>query len=289
MRFSFVAIASAIAATSMVMAAPIRHPSKHGKATDIEILNFALTLEHLESEFYTQGLHKFGPDAFADYHLDHKIRERFVHIGEHESTHVTVLTKVIESLGGKPVPKCTYKFPLDNLKTFIGVARALENTGVSAYTGAAAGIKSKDLLTAAASIVTVEGRQSSFLNELVGEEGAPYSFDTPLTAREVFTLAVNFIESCPFDLGVTPFTQLKASIKGDKVETSYEGEVKGRQEWCQFLYNNKMVVSRRQECKLPPTVNGYVYVVITDTATPITLKDEDRILAGPALLFRGDH
>ncbi|KAK3813677.1 MAG: ferritin-like domain-containing protein [Linnemannia elongata] len=289
MRFSFVAIASAIAATSMVLAAPLRHLAKRDKTSDIGILNYALTLEHLESAFYAEGLHKFGPDAFAAYHLDDKIRERFVHIGEHESTHVTVLTSVIEALGGKPVPKCTYKFPLDNLETFIAVSRALETTGVSAYTGAAAGITSEDLLTAAATIVTVEARQSSFLNELVGENGAPYSFDTPLTPREIVTMATNFIESCPYDLGIEPFTQLKASIKGDKVETSYDGEVEGRQEWCQFLYNNKMVVSRREECKLPPTVNGYVYVVITDTATPLTLKDEDRILAGPALLFRGDH
>lgn len=289
MRFSFIAIASAIAATSMVMAAPLRNLAKRDQASDNGILNFALTLEHLESEFYTQGLHKFGPDAFASYHLDDKVRERFVHIGEHEATHVKVLTSVIESMGGKAVPKCTYKFPLDNIETFIAVSRALEQTGVSAYLGAAAGITSKDLLTAAGTIVTVEARQSSFLNELVGGEGAPYAFDTPLTPREVFTLASNFIESCPYDLGIAPFTQLKAEIKGDKVETSYEGEVKGRQEWCQFLYNNKMVVSRREECKLPPTVNGYVYVVITDTATPLTLKDEDHILAGPALLFRGNH
>ncbi|KAF8946591.1 hypothetical protein BGZ47_000119 [Haplosporangium gracile] len=289
MRFSFVAIASAIAATSIVVAAPLRQLAKRDKASDLGILNFALTLEHLENEFYTQGLHKFGPDAFKAYHLDHKIRERFVHIGQHESTHVTVLTSVIESMGGTPVPKCTYKFPLDDLETFIAVARALENTGVSAYTGAAAGITSGDLLTAAASIATIEGRHSSFLNDVVGEDGAPYPFDTPLTPREVVTIATNFIESCPYDLGVAPFKQLTASIKGNRVKTSYEKEEAGRQEWCQFLYNNKVVVSRRQECKLPPTVTGYVYVVITDTATPITLKDESRILAGPALLFRGDH
>jgi hypothetical protein len=127
------------------------------------------------------------------------------------------------------------------------------------------------------------------LNEIFGEEGAPYAFDTPLNAREVVTLAINFIESCPFDLGVAPFKQLTASIKGDKVETSYKDEVVDRQTWCQFLYNNKVVVSVREECKLPETVNGYVYVVITDTSKPITLKDEDSILAGPALLFRGDH
>ncbi|KAG0290591.1 hypothetical protein BGZ96_005958, partial [Linnemannia gamsii] len=83
--------------------------------------------------------------------------------------------------------------------------------------------------------------------------------------------------------------QLTASIKGDMVETSYMDEMTNNQTWCQFLYDNKVMVSRREECKLPDTVSGYVYVVITNTATPITLKDEDRILAGPALLFRGDH
>jgi len=285
MRFSLIAIASSIA-VAVVMAAPTRL-SKRDKASDIGILNYALTLEHLESEFYQEGLRKFSAADFAHANLGNDIRDRFVHIGEHESTHVDVLTSVITSMGGTPVPKCFYKFPLDNVHTFVAVARALENTGVSAYLGAAAGL-SGDLLTAAATIVTVEARQSSFLNLVVGQTAVPYSFDTPLTPKEVITMASNFITSCPYDLGIVPFKQLTASIKGSKVETSFEGE-NDANTWCQFLYNNKVVVSPRKECILPASVVGYVYVVITDTATPIAFKDDSQVIAGPALLFRGDH
>ncbi|KAG0272846.1 hypothetical protein BGZ96_005143, partial [Linnemannia gamsii] len=60
------------------MAAPLRGQlAKRDKASDIGILNYALTLEHLEAEFYAQGLHKFDSDAFNSAHLDGKIRERF--------------------------------------------------------------------------------------------------------------------------------------------------------------------------------------------------------------------
>ncbi|KAF9432578.1 hypothetical protein BGZ76_010602, partial [Entomortierella beljakovae] len=185
-----------------------------------------------------------------------------------------------------------YKFPLDDVHSFITVARALETTGVSAYLGAASDISGK-LLTAGATILSVKARQSALLNELKGLDGAPYAFDVPLNAREIFTLASNFIESCPYDLGIHPFTQLHAVLpkySGEKVETSFygENEIK-KQTWCQFLYNNKVTVSVREKCTLPPGATGYVYVVITDSSAPISLDDDSSILAGPALLFNGDH
>ncbi|KAG0279288.1 hypothetical protein BGZ95_001710 [Linnemannia exigua] len=290
MRFSLVSIASTLAATASVlsvMAAPVKL-AKRDTASDIGVLNYALTLEHLETEFYVEGLRKFSDANFKDANLDEEIRRRIVHIGEHEATHVKVLTSTIETLGGTPVRPCTYKFPLDDVYTFVAIARALEQTGVSAYLGVADKLDG-DLLTAAASIATVEARHSSFLNDVVGETGAPYPFDTPLTEREIFTVASNFITECPYDIGLTPFKQLSAVIEGERVKTSYDGEDPDRQTWCQFLYNNKVVVSRREECKIPPTVVGYFYLVITDTATPITFDDDSRIIAGPALLFRGDH
>ncbi|KAF9899722.1 hypothetical protein EC991_008429 [Linnemannia zychae] len=293
MRFSLLSIASTIVATasvfSSVMAAPVsRQLAKRDTASDISTLNFALSLEHLETEFYIEGLRKYSDDDFKKAHFDEKVRGRFVHIGEHEAAHVKILTSTIEALGGKPVRPCSYKFPVYDVYDFVAIARALEQTGVSAYLGAADSLDG-DLLTAAASIATVEARQSSFLNEIVGERGAPYAFDTPLTPREIFTLASNFISECPDDLDLTPFKQLTAKIEGEKVNVSWEGEDPERQTWCQFLYNNKVVVSIREECKIPPTVVGYFYLVITDTATPITFDDDSRIIAGPALLFRGDH
>ncbi|KAG0203204.1 hypothetical protein BGX28_004437 [Mortierella sp. GBA30] len=289
MRFPILAIASTIAATA-VIAAPVRY-SKRDAASESNIFNFALTLEHLEAEFYNQGLAKFDVQAFESAGFHGGVRERFVQIDQHESTHVTTLASAITTLGGHPVPPCKYKFPLDNLATFIAVARALENTGVSAYLGAAAGLTG-DQLVAAGSISTVEARHVSLLNEILGQSGAPYSFDTPLSPREVFTMASNFIESCPYDLGITPFTQLTARLPmggSTKVETWFDDADAPRQTWCQFLYSDKVKVSKREDCVLPSTVTGYVYVVITDTAMPITLKDDAHVLAGPALLFKGDH
>ncbi|KAF9561842.1 hypothetical protein EC968_005439 [Mortierella alpina] len=291
MRFSILTVVSAIAATT-VMAAP--YLRKRDAASDLGVLNYALRLEHLEAEFYKQGLAKFDAHDFEEvYHgKGELVRKRFLQIGEHESTHVSTLTSVIASLGGVTVEMCKYKFPLDSVEQFIAVAQALENTGVSAYLGAASGL-SGDLLTAAATITTVEARHSSYLNELLWQKGAPYSFDTPLTPREIVTIAINFIESCPQEVGVVPFTQLTAKMPdhGEKmVYTSYNGqEAHGDKAYCQFWYDNKVAVSKRSECTWPEDAYGYVYVVITDTEEPISRNEEAHIWAGPALLFNGDH
>ncbi|GJJ76179.1 hypothetical protein EMPS_08538 [Entomortierella parvispora] len=285
MRFSILAIASAIAVFA-VSASPVSI-SKRSASTDI--LNFALTLEHLESTFYKEGLAKFSQKDFEKAGYHGKVREYFEHIGEHENTHVDLLTSIIKSLHETPVPVCKYNFPLTDVDAFIAISRALENTGVSAYLGASSSLAG-GLLTTAGTITTVEARQSSYLNTLVGGEGTPYNFDTPLTAQEVFTMASGFIVSCPYNVGVKPYTQLTASVNknSSKVATSFKGKG-AKNEWCQFLFSNQVVVSPRSKCTVPKEVNGYFYVVITDTKTPLTAKDGAHIVAGPALLFEGDH
>ncbi|KAF8939714.1 ferritin-like domain-containing protein [Dissophora ornata] len=287
MRFSTIACAiTAVAA--VVTAAPTPMPPK---ATSI--LNYALTLEHLESEFYKEGLAKFGHRAFIDAGFSAEVRDRIVHIGEHENVHVSTLTSVITSLKGTPVPACTYNFPLDNVNQFLAVAQALENTGVSAYLGAAAGL-SGDLLTAAGTIVTVEARHVSYLSEIWGESGLPYSFDTPLSPQQVVTMATTLITECPYDLGVTPFNHLTATLPqaGSKmVGTTFTGKGSGDFDntYCQFLYGNMNSISVRKDCTLPEDAVGYVYVLVTDSMTPVTLTSQSNILAGPTLLFNGDH
>ncbi|KAF9402880.1 hypothetical protein BGX21_008288 [Mortierella sp. AD011] len=288
MRLSIAFVASTIA-TVAVIAAPMNIKRGLSKS-NIGVLNFALTLEHLEAAFYTLGLEKFDDEAFRSVGLLSSVREQFVHIKDHESTHVETLKAVIENAGGVPVPECKYNFPLTDIHSFVNIARALETTGVSAYLGAAANFNG-NLLTGAASIATVEARQSSFLNELTGLEGAPYNFDTPLDARQVFTMASQFIESCPFNLGVEPFTQLKATLPdhGDKVMVSFEGEEHHKKTWCQFLFSDSVVVSPIEKCAIPSDAIGYFYLLITDTARPITFNNDRHIVAGPALLFNGDH
>ncbi|KAG0006704.1 hypothetical protein BGZ65_004949 [Modicella reniformis] len=80
---------SAVACTIAAFAAAIHAvPIKWSFEDTVSVLNYALTLEHLEAKFYKQGLAKFDTTYFTAAESDDKVRERFVHIGEHENDHV---------------------------------------------------------------------------------------------------------------------------------------------------------------------------------------------------------
>src|SRR5215213_7210483 len=173
--------------------------NKHGRVTDVEILNYALTLEYLEATFYTQGLKEFDKGDFEKYFKNNKpyrkqgikdldggaVYEEFVRIREHEQTHVKTLEAV---LGKKAVPKSTYNFDktaFTSFGKFLAVAEFLENTGVSAYDGAIAYFKAAKLQTAGATIATVEARHASYLNLINGDEPFPKPFDKPVAPRKL--------------------------------------------------------------------------------------------------------
>jgi rubrerythrin len=164
--------------------------------TDIDMLNYALTLEHLEATFYVQGLKKFDEHDFRTSNLFRgsgnllrpTVYENFRRIRAHEVTHVKTLKDVIRSLGGRPVPASTYNFnktAFTSVEKFISVAQFLENTGVTAYDGAIAHIEAAALLRAGATIATVEARHASYLNLLNGDVPFPKAFDTPVAPRKV--------------------------------------------------------------------------------------------------------
>ena len=162
--------------------------------SDIDVLNYALTLEHLEYSFYRDGigLFSFGQDSRGQ-----SIDTNFAAIRDHEGAHVETLASVIADLGGTPVEEATYDFgdAYTDPMAFMMTAAALENTGVSAYDGAGQFITDPELLTAAGSIVAVEARHASYLNLLTGQIPFPAAFETPLTMDEVLEIAGPFIAS----------------------------------------------------------------------------------------------
>lgn len=163
--------------------------------SDIDVLNYALTLELLENAFYRDGLavlDDLGTDSF-----DFSVSAQLAEIGAHEAAHVTALTDTIVALGGTPVLEATYNFEdaYANGDAFIETAAALENTGVSAYNGAAQFISDPALLTTAGSIVSVEARHAAYLNSLLEESPFPDAVDTDLSPDEVLEIAGPFIAS----------------------------------------------------------------------------------------------
>lgn len=129
-------------------------------ANDIKILNFALTLEFLESEFYNQAVTN-QPFSNPQY-------KRFAEIvAIHEAKHVTFLKKV---LGSKAVKKPSFDFKdtVTDPAKFAATAQVLEDTGVTAYLGQVTNVKQSVVLGAAGTIATVEARHAAWIRFLNG-------------------------------------------------------------------------------------------------------------------------
>jgi hypothetical protein len=150
--------------------------------SDVDILNFALTLEYLETDFYQSKGKMVGLSGQAK-----SLAKLF---GDEEAAHVGALTAAIKSLHGKPVKKPTFAFPVKTQSEFLKLAYTLENVGVGAYNGAGPSLQSKALLSAAGSIVQIEARHAASIAVLTGEKITPNgAFDKPLTMKQVLAKA----------------------------------------------------------------------------------------------------
>ena len=156
-------------------------PSPASAATpksDVAILNFALTLEYLEAAFYA-GARKNAGIFKGD-------TRNFVSVvAKHEAVHVAFLKKALGSAAVKS-PKFDFKGTNDtNQKTFEATAQLLEDTGVSAYLGQVANIKTPAIAAAAGTIVTVEARHAAWMRHIRQVPPAPLSFDKPRTKAQI--------------------------------------------------------------------------------------------------------
>jgi len=271
----------------LCVAAPAKRDDSSAP-TDIQILNFALTLEHLENAYYTQGLQKYTQQDFLDASLPTWARGRWNEISQHESTHVSFLESVI---GDQAVQPCNYSFPDTDPISFVTTSFMLETVGVSAYSGAAQFLSNSDYVTSSAAILAVEARQSAWINSAVLKAN-PWNtaFDTPLDLNHVWTVASGVIVSCPssnMPLPVKAFPALSFPADaqpGQTVQVSFNATTTSEQLYVAFIAGlgaTFVPLSPQMTVNIPSTLQGVVFPVITTSNTTVT---DDVTIAGPAFL-----
>lgn len=153
---------------------------------DVGILNYALTLEYLETAFYADVV-KSGLFKGAELETIRKF-------GREEAEHVDALKAAVKQLGGKPAPEPKTEFPLKSAKSVLELAGTVENLGAAAYLGQAANIQSPEVLASALAIHSVEGRHAAALNTLLGESITPDgAFAKPADVQTVLKSVEPFI------------------------------------------------------------------------------------------------
>ncbi len=173
--------------TESAAAIPPPPEAQFGKG-DLGILNYALTLEYLETAFYGDVI-KSG--LFSGSSLE-TIRK----FGDEEAQHVAALTAAIKQFGGTPATAPKTKFPLQDANSVLMLAATVENLGAAAYLGQAGNIQSPDVLASALAIHSVEGRHAAALNTLLGQSIVPDgAFAKPAAPSMVLDSVMPFIVS----------------------------------------------------------------------------------------------
>ncbi|GHA18908.1 hypothetical protein GCM10007989_12840 [Devosia pacifica] len=183
----------ALASAPMVLAVTAQQAFGQTLPQDIrDVLNFALTLEHIEDYFYRSGLGQDGliPPQYLDV---------FRHIGLHEAQHVALLESVLGADAvARPEIDATaggqYADVLENFETYLTLSQTFEDLGVAAYKGQAANlIENDDILQTALQIHSVEARHAAMVRRIGGQKPWDDAFDEPMTREEVLQAAQPFL------------------------------------------------------------------------------------------------
>jgi rubrerythrin len=154
--------ASTVAATSATATTTSTASASTG---DLAILNYALTLEYLETGFYEK--------VVASGLFSGKVGALIKSFGGEERTHVEALKGSVEKLGGTPAANPNGKFPITSATQVAQLAYTVENLGAAAYLGQAGNIQSPEILATALAIHTVEARHAATLGTLVKKSLTP--------------------------------------------------------------------------------------------------------------------
>jgi len=292
---AFVALAAPFLLTS---AAPAY---KRAVPLDALVVKFALALNQLESAFYDEALTKFKAADFltAGFSAAEIPLEQYKTVSTDEKAHIAFLQSALKAIGDVPVAGCKFDFSsvLGDVTTMAAVSRVLENVGVGAFIGAASLLTDKNILGAAAGVVSIESRHSSIANVLNGGSSIPQAFDVGLSPASVLALAGGFISGCDFGIPANaPLTiTTKGATVGSKLTFTSPGidkAVAAKQSLsCQILTGGDAVSKSFpiDNCVIPANIDGPVYIYITNSAKELPVNPQqqctDCIAAGPALIF----
>lgn len=296
-------IACLVAAASALPAGNIMkrqaNPEAAAGLTDLDILNFALTLEWLEATFYQQGIAQLGAEAFRAIGLTDQQVQALVEVGATEFSHASFLQGAIAQAGASPVQPCEYQFPFTDAASMIQLAAILENVGVGAYLGAAQLVADAGILTAAGSILTVEARHQTLTRTIQAQVPVPQAFDAALTPRMAASLAIPFIVSCPegSNLAIQPFptlTQVQPAA-GQAVAINsqmvFQADTLAQSTHCAFLSGGLQPngvafteVDTAGACIVPQNLGGITYVALVNNAPLDGTVAEESIMAGPVAI-----
>jgi hypothetical protein len=268
------AVLGAGAITSMLA----RAQSTGSTTNDINILNFALRLENLESTFYQQALAMFTPANFAGSvalttiggtKIGANIVSYLEAISKHEQAHVTTLVNTIESMGGTPQPLDCYNFGLTTADSFLQTAQVLENTGVMAYDGAIAMLQSTALQTVAATIATVEARHATYLNLLNFTLPFPAPFDTTETMAQILS-------------AIGPYLTTGCNVAPPQLTQAIAGPAKHS-----IVTTNQTTVQLTANLSTSATGKPLTYLWQQDLGSPLVAIINDQFPTATAILMAG--
>ncbi|MCJ1273184.1 hypothetical protein MMC21_000973 [Puttea exsequens] len=289
---SAAAAAAAFLLASITLAAPVEKRAP----TDADILQYALTLEHLENVFYKKGITTLSESDFTAAGFTSDYYTNLLYITMDEEDHVKLLTSALTAAGATPVAACTYDFPFTDAKSFVTLASVLEGVGTSAYLGAAGLITSKEYLGVAGSILVTESLHTSVQRFNLKEIAPANPYGTALGLNDVYTMAAAFIKSCPPSNPVLPVKAFPALTATQGIPTSQgipftftvEGAIPSTF-FVTFVSGLNVtsvtptVDGSTISAVIPTTIAGQSYAFLTSSSTNMSVTD-DMVLFGPTAI-----
>ncbi|KAJ3551086.1 hypothetical protein NMY22_g18 [Coprinellus aureogranulatus] len=168
---------------------------------DLRVLNFAISIENLVSAFLSQGLTRFSAIDFRNAGYSTGTRDFYAGTLSNGRSHIDSLVSSVRSANFTVIGTCQYAFPMETVQDFIDLSEAISILSASTYTGIISSLDSKvsngPYIALLASILSVEGRQASWISSLRGGTPVNPAFDTPVTFNQTWSIAKNFVTSCP--------------------------------------------------------------------------------------------